>query len=77
MEVYNANRNELCNRLSEIYANEYGKVKIGGSDFHGGNQKMLSGMAFNEKLTSEEDFIARVRKGEGEIVKQANVFYIF
>ena len=35
VEVYNANRNELCNRLSEIYANEYGKVKIGGSDFHG------------------------------------------
>ena len=77
VETYNANRTELCNRLGELYATEYEKIKIGGTDYHGGNQRMLSGMAFEEKLQSEEDFVARLKNGEGEIVKKANALFIF
>ncbi len=72
VETYNAARSDLCNKLGAQYAEAHKKVGIGGSDLHARGQKMLSGLAFDEKLTSEQDFIERVRRREGTIVKIAN-----
>lgn len=72
VEVFNACRNERCNRLGKLYAEEYGKLQIGGSDIHGKTQKILSGMSFDEEAESEEELIALLRAGRGEIVVQEN-----
>jgi hypothetical protein len=73
VESFNSSRGELCNTLSEFYANAYKKISIGGSDCHHISQKILSGMAFDKKLTSEQDFINQLRNGHGKIIKKENV----
>ena len=72
VESYNACREELCNRLGEIYADAYQKIKIGGSDIHHHTQKLLSGVAFSEKITSVQEFIDNLRAEKGKIVKIEN-----
>ncbi len=72
VEVYNACRNELCNSLGEYYAKAYSKPVTAGTDIHHFNQKYLGGMAFENELTSVNDFIAAVREGSGKIVKLEN-----
>lgn len=74
VETLNSARDERCNRLAEFYANEYGKMKTGGSDIHVKTQKILSGVAFESKLQSERDFIDRLRRGQGTIVCKENIF---
>lgn len=74
MEVYNACRNDLCNGLAEYYAGACALVRTAGSDIHRASQPVLGGMAFDEKLTSVQDFIRLVREGKGEIVKKENVY---
>lgn len=73
VESFNSSRNDLCNNLGKFYADTYKKIAIGGSDCHHIHQKILSGMAFNRKIHSEQDFIDLLRKGEGEIIKKENV----
>ncbi len=73
IETYNAARSDRCNRLGEFYAKEYGKAEIGGSDLHSRDQKFLSGMGFETKLTGVWDFVERVRRREGIILKVKNV----
>lgn len=75
VEIINSARDERCNRLAEFYANEYKKIKTGGSDIHIKTQKILSGVAFDDKLQSERDFIDRLRQGQGTIIQKENVFF--
>ena len=74
VETLNAKREERCNRLAEFYASEYGKITTGGSDLHQTTQPRLAGMEFSSPLTSEKDFIERLRKGEGKIFSQENAY---
>jgi PHP domain-containing protein len=74
VEVFNANRTPLCNRLGKFYAQEYGKIEIGGSDLHRADQRVLSGMAFEERLTSEQELIRFLRQGKGEILEIENKY---
>ena len=74
VETFNSSRNNLCNKMGELYAKEYGKISVGGSDCHHVNQKLLSGMAFEEKICSEQDFIDALRRGLGTIIKKENIF---
>ena len=74
VETLNSARDERCNLLADFYADQYGKIKTGGSDIHVKNQKILSGLAFDSKLQSERDFISRLRQGQGTIVCRENVF---
>ena len=68
VEVINASRNEFENGLADYYATAYGLLKTAGSDTHSaGPKKQLAGMMFNTPLTDVQDFINRVRNGEGEI----------
>ena len=73
VEVYNACRTDLCNALGENYAKAYGKLCSAGTDIHVFSQPILSGMAFDEKVCSEEHFISLVRSGKGQIIKQKNL----
>lgn len=72
METINACRDERCNRLADILANEYGLRKTAGSDIHHGEQRVLAGMQFENKIVSEKDFAERVKRGEGELFTLAD-----
>ncbi len=75
VEVLNSSRNELCNKLGKFYADSYGKiVQTGGSDIHHASQKVLSGMEFEEKITSVRHFIRLVRAGKGKIFHLENEY---
>lgn len=67
VEVYNANRTELENRMAGIYAENYGLLPFAGSDNHKGPaQTKLGGMAFSTPVRSEKDFADRIIDGQGE-----------
>lgn len=66
-EVFNANRSEFENKLAEQYAENYSLLRFAGSDNHaGGAQKTFGGMAFDEPITSEADFVKKVLAGYGK-----------
>ena len=69
VEVVNANRPELENRMAELYAENYGLLRLAGSDNHLGNRQIyFAGVEFDTPLKDEQDFVRRVKSG------QANIF---
>lgn len=73
VEVINAGRTELENKMANIYAEEYGLLKFAGSDNHtASNQKKLAGICTKEPITSVEDFIEKVRNKETQIFTLVN-----
>ncbi len=71
VEVINANRNELENRMAEAYANSYELLKLAGSDNHQGKaQTKLAGIFTDTPITDELDFINRVKEGKFQLFKQ-------
>lgn len=72
VEIFNATNGDLCNNLGKFYANSYKKIVIGGSDCHHIGQETLSGVAFEEKINSEQEFITALRQGKGKIFKKPN-----
>ena len=70
VEVYNACRTDLENRMAEAYADVYGFAKTAGTDNHSaGGRTLFGGMEFDTPLTSETDYADRIRSGEGRIFK--------
>lgn len=66
VEVYNACRTELENKMAEAYAQSYTLLPFAGSDNHAGPaQKDLGGMEFSSPLADEADFANRIKAGEG------------
>lgn len=74
IEVYNSSREPICNKLGEFYANETGKLKIGGSDSHSPLQPKLSGMQFDTKANDIFELISLIRSGKGEIIDMENQY---
>lgn len=72
-EVFNATNGDLCNNLGAFYAKSYDKIAIGGSDCHHIHQKLLSGVAFEERINSPQEFISALRQRKGTIVRKENV----
>ena len=67
VEVYNANRTEFENKLAGQYAENYSLLRFSGSDNHSGAlQKLFGGMATEEPIASEEDFVRKVLSGEAK-----------
>ena len=64
-EVYNSCGTELEAKMAEAYAEAYGLLRFAGSDNHSGaRKKTLGGMCADSPVTSEADFVARVKNGE-------------
>lgn len=74
VEVRNATCDERCNMLGRAYAEAYQKIRTGGSDLHHANQRMLSGMAFDERADSLEELIELIKSGRGEVIYQPNLY---
>lgn len=68
VEVINACRTDLENKMADIYAESYGLIKFAGSDNHVGKSlKKLAGIETESPITDEADFISRIRNGEFKI----------
>lgn len=68
IEVFNATRTELENKMAKLYAENYGLLEFAGSDNHtGANQKTLAGVRFSNPILSEQDFVFHVKNGDMEI----------
>lgn len=74
VETLNASSSTLCNDLGYYYAKRYDKIITGGSDIHCVGQPMLSGMAFDEEVTSVQQLVALLRAGKGQIIYAPNVY---
>ena len=70
VEVYNACRTDLENKMAEHYAKSYGLLPFAGSDnHHGSKQRTFGGMEFSAPIVNEADFVRRVKAGEGTPLK--------
>lgn len=68
VEVINACRNDLENRMAEAYAEAYGLIRIAGSDNHiGPNLKKLAGTAFAQPLQDMPDFLQKMKDQQAEL----------
>lgn len=68
VEVRNANRTDFENGMAKLYAESYGLLAFAGSDNHLGNrQKKLAGMCSEVPITSEQDFVRRVKNGDMQV----------
>lgn len=73
VEVVNANRTERENTMAMLYAKTYDFIQTAGSDNHiGGKQVHLAGMEFETPLCCEDDYIKRLKRGEGTIFTWTN-----
>lgn len=75
VEVINSSNPEpFMNEMANAYAEMYGLIKSAGSDNHFADKycRDLDAVAFSHRLESVGDFIASMRRGEGEIVKIPN-----
>ncbi len=72
-EVYNCtvNRTPEASEISEFYARHYGLHRTGGSDFHGFADSRFCANAFDTPLSSIEDYAARIKADENEIIEDA------
>jgi predicted metal-dependent phosphoesterase TrpH len=65
VEVINACRTDFENSMARLYAESYGLLQFAGSDNHGGRGKdTLAGMCSKKSITSEHDFIKKVKNGK-------------
>lgn len=70
IEIYNANRTDFENKMAELFADEYGLLKLAGSDNHkGAAAEKLAGLEFEEPINSVSDFINAVKEGKAHIFK--------
>ena len=77
VEIYNACRSDMENRLAEVYAKELGLLTFAGTDNHNAErQPMIGGMESETPIVDEKDFVRRVLAGEMRIFKMANPFYV-
>ena len=64
IEVYNAGRKELENKMAQIYAENYGLLFFAGSDNHiGAKQTKLGGMCSPYPIKNETEFVSGVKDG--------------
>ena len=67
IEVLNSSRPESENKIAEIFADHYGLLKTSGSDNHGNERPLISGIMTKTRITSPKDMLAKLKSGETEI----------
>lgn len=69
IEVFNANRRDVENKLAKDYADAYGLLYTAGSDLHHCRQVVLGGVAVNKKVDSLSELIDCIKKRESSVIK--------
>ena len=68
VEIINAGRTELENKMAMIYAENYDLLMTAGSDNHSASeQRKLAGMCFDHQLKDERDFIESIKRGISDV----------
>lgn len=68
VEIINCGNKDFQNELAEVYADAYQLPKVAGSDNHiAGELSQLAGVEFETPLSSIQDYIDRVKRGEGHV----------
>lgn len=68
VEVINAGRTDMQNRLAAIYAEAFGHLKFAGTDNHrAGRQPRFAGMQSDRPINSVREFIEACKNGEMSI----------
>ncbi|MBP3369437.1 MAG: histidinol phosphatase [Clostridia bacterium] len=68
VEIINACRNDFENEMARHYADSYGLLYFAGTDNHvGAAKKSIAGMQTETPITSELDFVERVKNGEAKV----------
>lgn len=68
VEVINACRTDLENKMAGLYAENYGLIPFAGSDnHHARRHKKLAGVCCEEPIQDVQDFIRKVKSGKMEI----------
>lgn len=72
VEVYNGCRTDFENAMAEHYCEGYQLIRFAGSDNHSAaKHTRLGGMDFETPISSELDFVERVKLGEGVPFKRS------
>ena len=67
-EIYNSHRTEFDNDMARHYAENYGLIKLAGTDNHGAARESLLGGVMSDTLIEDErDFIEKAKAGELEM----------
>lgn len=75
-EAYNAHTASFRNRLAKEWAEEFGLIKVGGSDYHGLHHKAESGIVTDFPITSNEELLATLRSGNYKILNKGEIIEI-
>ena len=68
VEVVNACRTELENRMAKIYAENYNLIEFAGTDNHKAKeQEKLAGMCSDKPIVDEQDFVRRVKNRQMKV----------
>ena len=70
VEVLNAPKTDFVNQRALEYANAYGLIKTGGSDCHGTDTKILSGIELPHPVNSIQELINALRNQEHQIFRK-------
>ncbi len=76
IETLNACNSDRVNRLGDHLADEYELLKTAGSDIHRMEQVKLAGMEFDTPLADEQDFVHRIKSGQGKIFTLVDEKYL-
>lgn len=72
VEVINAGRTELENKMAAVYAENYSLLQVAGTDNHIGNdQKLLAGVYTDTPINTVDEFIALVKEGKPKIFMES------
>ena len=69
IEVYNGGTSDKRNKMAEIWADEYSRHKISGSDFHCIEHLGRGGIVFDEEIKTEDAFLDALRNDRYSLIK--------
>lgn len=67
VEVMNSSRPDLENSAAVWYANNYGLLKLAGSDNHVGRRERLAGVYLPERISDMRSFVHIIKEGKHEL----------
>lgn len=73
VETYNAARTDFENEQADHYAEQYGLLKIAGSDNHHGSMPRLGGLQTRTRPQTARELIGLVRNGQAELFSREGI----
>lgn len=72
-EAYNAHTPLFRNKIADQWADEFGLIKIAGSDYHRDIHKAESGIITDFPITSNEELLSTLRSGNYKLLNKGEI----